>query len=58
LLSKHAQVDPQAAYSAFTIKDYAPDGPISKEQCTPDLSELFEPLENAIRDQLILALIG
>ena len=31
-LSKYAQDDPQAAYSAFT-KFYLPDGPFSKEQC-------------------------
>ena len=31
-LSKHAQDDPQAAYSAFT-KVYLPDGPFSKEKC-------------------------
>ena len=34
-LSKHAQYDPQAAYSAsqHSTKLYLPDGPFSKEQC-------------------------
>ena len=41
-------------YTQHSPKDYAPDGPIS----IPDMSELFEPLENAIRNQLIPALIG
>ena len=56
LLSKYAQDDPQAAYVAFTKRLCS--------RCThfqrtvPDMSELFEPLENAIRDQLIPALVG
>jgi len=56
LLSKYAQDDPQAAYSAFTK------GLRSRwtnlQRTVPDMSELFKPLENAIRDQLIPALIG
>jgi len=28
------------------------------QRTVPDASELFEPLENAIRDQLIPALVG
>jgi len=55
-LSKHAQDDPQAAYSAFTK------GVSSRwtlfQRTVPDASGLFEPLKNAIRDQLILALVG
>jgi len=56
LLSNHAQDDPQAAYSAFT------EGLCSRwthfERTVSDVSELFEPLENTIRDQLIPALVG
>ena len=56
LLSKYTQDDPQAAYSAFTK------GLCSRcthfQTTVPDMSELFEPLENVIRDQLILALVG
>jgi len=48
LLKQHAQHSP---------KDYASDGPISKEQYHYT-SDLFEPQENTIRDQLIPALIG
>ena len=55
-LSKYAQDDPQATYSAFTK------GLSSRwthfQRTVPDASELFEPLENAIRDQLIPALLG
>jgi len=55
LLSKYAQDDPQAAYSAFTK------GLCSRwthfQKTVLDMSELFEPLENAIRDHLIPALI-
>ena len=55
-LSKQAQDDPQAAYSAFTK------GLSSRwthfQRTVPDASELFEPLENDIRDQLIPALAG
>ena len=47
LLSKYAQDDPQAAYSAFTK------GLCSRwthfQRIVPDVNELFEPLENAIR---------
>jgi len=54
-LTKHAQDDPQAAYSAFTK------GVSSRwthfQKTVPDASELFEPLENVIRDQLIPALV-
>jgi len=56
LLSKYAQDDPQATYSAFTK------GLCSRwthiQRTVPDMSELFEPLENAIRDQFISALVG
>ena len=56
LFSKYEQDDPQAAYSAFTK------GLCSRwahfQRTVPDMSELFEPLENAIRDQLIPALVG
>ena len=52
----NAQDDPQAAYSAFTK------GLSSRwthfQGTVPDASELFEPLENVIRDQLIPALVG
>ena len=55
-LSKHAQDDPQAAYSAFTK------GVSSRwtlfQRTVLDASELFEPPENVIRDQLIPALVG
>jgi len=55
-LSKYAQDDPQTAYSAFTK------GLSSRwahfQRTMPDASELFEPLENAIREQLIPALVG
>ena len=55
LLSKYAQDDPQAAYSAFTK------GLCSRwthfQRTVPDMSELFEPLENAIKDQLLPALV-
>jgi len=55
-LSKYAHDDPQSAYSAFTK------GLSSRwthfQRTVPDASELFEPLENAIRDQLIPALVG
>ena len=48
-LSNYAQDDPQAAYSAFTK------GLSSRwthlQRTVPHASELFEPLENAIRDQ-------
>ena len=54
-LSKYAQDDPQAAYSAFTK------GLSSRwthfQRTVPDASELFEPLENAIRDELIPPLV-
>ena len=56
LLSKYAQDDPKATYSAFTK------GLCSRwthiQRTVPDMSELFEPLENAIRDQFISALVG
>jgi len=56
LLSNYAQDDPQAAYSAFTK------GLCSTwthfQRTVLDTNDLFEPLENTIRDQLILALIG
>jgi len=56
LLSNYAQDDPQAAYLAFTK------GLCSTwthfQRTVLDTSDLFEPLENTIRDQLILALIG
>jgi len=55
LLSKYAQDDPQAAYSVFI------EGLSSRwthfQRKVPDMSELFEPLENAIRDQLIPTLV-
>jgi len=55
LLSKYAQDDPQAAYSVVTK------GLCSRwahfQRTVPDMSELFESLENAIRDQLIPALV-
>jgi len=55
LLSKYTQDDPQAAYSAFTK------GLSSRwthfQRTEPDMSELFEALENAIRDQLIPTLV-
>jgi len=55
-LSKYAQDDPQAECAAFTK------GLSSRwthfQRTVPDASELFEPLENAIRDQLIPGLIG
>ena len=48
-LSKYAQDDPQAAYSAFTK------GLSSRwtlfQKTMPDASELFEPLGNVIGDQ-------
>ena len=59
-LSKHAQDDPQAAYSAF-IKvwtHFVPSRWTHFQRIVPDASELFEPLENVIRDQLIPALVG
>jgi len=56
LLSKYAQDDPQAAYSAFT-KGLSSRW-IHFQRTVPNASEIFEPLENAIRDQLITALIG
>ena len=47
-LLRYEQEDPQAAYSAFTK------GISSRwthfQRIVPDASELFEPLENAIRD--------
>jgi len=61
LLSNYAQDDPQAAlaYSAFIKTNYK--GLCSRwnhfQTTGPDMSELFEPLENTIRDQLIPALI-
>jgi len=55
-LSKYTQDDPQSAYSAFTK------GLSSRwthfQRTVPDASELFEPLENNITDQLIPALVG
>ena len=55
-LSKYAQDDPQAVSSAFTK------GLSSRwthfQRTVADASELFEPLQNAIRDQLIPALVG
>ena len=49
-LSKYAQDDPQVAYSAFTK------GLSSRwthfQRTVPDAGELFELLENAIRDEL------
>ena len=55
-LSKYAQHDPQTACTAFTKN-------VSSrwthfQRTVPNASELFEPLENAIRDQLIPALVG
>ena len=55
-LSKYAQNDPQAAYSAFT-KGLS-SGRIHFQRTVPDASELFEAGENAIRDKLISALVG
>ena len=56
LLSNYTQDDPQAAYSTFTT------GLCSRwthfQRTVLDMCELFEPLENAIKDQLIPALIG
>jgi len=56
LLLKYAQDDPKDAYSVFTK------GLCSRwthfQKTVPHMSEVFEPLENAIRDQLILALVG
>ena len=56
LLSKYAHDDPPAAYSAFTK------GLSSRwtyfQRTVPDMSELFEPLEKAIREQLIPDLVG
>jgi len=49
ILKQHTQYSP---------KDYAPDGPFAKNSSLPDMSELFQPQENIIRDQLISALIG
>ena len=48
ILKQHTQHSPN---------DYAPDGPISKEQYQTWV-KLFVPLENTIRDQLISALVG
>jgi len=39
-------------------EDYAPDGPISKNSAGYERIISFEPLENAIREQLIPALVG
>ena len=54
-LFRYAQDNPQAAYSAFK-------GLSSRrthfQRTVRDKSELFEPLENAIRDQLSPALVG
>jgi len=55
-LSKYTQDDPQAVYSAFTKS-------LSSrwthfQRTVPDASELFEPLEYAIRNRLIPALVG
>jgi len=55
-ISKYSQDDPQAAYTAFTKR-------LSSrwtlfQRTVPDASELFEPLENTITDQLIPALVG
>jgi len=51
-----AQDDPQAAYSALTK------GICSRwthcQRTVPNISGLFEPLENAIKDQLIPPLVG
>jgi len=48
LLSKYAQDDPQAAYSAFTK------GICSRwtnfQRTVPDMSDIFEPLENPVSD--------
>ena len=56
LLSKYVQDDLQAAYSAFTTA-------VSSrwthfQRTVLDMSELLAPLKNAIRDQLIPALVG
>ena len=55
-LSKYSQDDHQAAYSAFTKRLYSRWTHFQKT--VPGASELFEPLEHAIRDQLIPALGG
>ena len=49
--SKYAQDDLQAAYSAIT--KVLSSRWTHFQRTVPDASELFEPLENAIRDQLI-----
>ena len=55
-LANIAQDEPQAAYSSFTKA-------ISHrwtyvQRTVPNISELFEPLESAIRDKFIPALVG
>jgi len=52
-LSKHAQDDPQAAFTKGVSSRWT-----DFQRTVPDASELFEPLENVIRDQLIPALVG
>jgi len=56
MFSIYAQDDPQAVYSAFT-KGMCSRWTLFKGS-VPDMSELFEPIENAIREQLIPALVG
>jgi len=55
-LSKYAQDDRQAAYSAFT-KGLCSRWTHFQRTVVPDMSELLEPLQNTIRDQLIPALV-
>jgi len=55
-LTKHAQDDPETAYSAFTKAVFS--RWTHFQRTVPDASELFEPLENVIRDRLIPALVG
>jgi len=54
-LSNYTQDDPQVAYSAFT--KVLSSRWTHFQRTVPDASELFEPLENDIRDQLIPALV-
>jgi len=56
LLSNYTQDDPQAAYSAFK-KGFSSRWTLF-QRTVPDMIELCEPLENAIRDQLIPAHVG
>jgi len=55
LLSKYAQDDSQPAYSAFKGLCFRW---THFQRTVPDMSESFEPQENAIRKQLIPALLG